>query len=128
MPAASSSRVSEAALSTLIVLQVVMLAALFTRTPPHPPLEVLPFAIAPFLSVAISTAVAALVLGPTATASGRIMSLAAGVLGFLSYGPQKWIDPSISRIWPAVLCAQMACAALAYAVLSSRSNSTRAAL
>ena len=37
-----------AALATLIILQVVMLGALYAQIAPHPPATVAPFAIAPF--------------------------------------------------------------------------------
>ena len=89
---------ADAALSTLVILQLTMLAALFTQTPPHPPLAVAPFALGPFLGAAISIAVAAIVLGATRTRLGTAVSVLAAVLALVSYGPQKWIDPAIGQI------------------------------
>ena len=55
-----------AALAILIVLQLIMLAALFAQTPPHPPVAVTPFALGPFLesSLAIAVAWALVSFGP----------------------------------------------------------------
>ncbi len=99
---------SQAALSVLVVLQVTMLGALFTQTIPHPPLAVPPFALGPFLGAALSMAVAALVLGGATYRSGAIISALAAVSALVSFGPQKWIDPAIGQIWPAVLLGQIA--------------------
>lgn len=109
---------SVAALSVLLVLQLTMLGAMFSGTEPHPPLTVAPFAIAPFLGAAISMAVAAIVLGGTEGRRGAIASTTAAVLSLVSFGPQKWVDPSISLIWPAVLLGQLA--ALTLLVLAVR--------
>lgn len=103
---------SDAALCTLAILQLVMLAALFTQTPPHPPIAVAPFALGPFLGAAIAIAVAAIVLGATRTRLGTAASVLAAVLGLVSYGPQKWVDPAIAQIWPAVLLGEIAAVSL----------------
>lgn len=34
------------------------------------------------------------------------------VTALVSFGPQKWLDPSIAQIWPAVALAQITCAIL----------------
>jgi len=99
-----------AGLLILTVLQLLMLAALYTRTVPHPPLEVAPFALGPFISASIALAVAAL-----ATPIGRLGSsliVVACLTALVSYGPQKWFDPAIGGIWPAVLVAQCAVIAI----------------
>ncbi|MEM1129640.1 MAG: hypothetical protein AAGH83_03860 [Pseudomonadota bacterium] len=113
-----SDRTAAAALAALIVLQAVMLAALLTRTAPHPPLTVAPFAIAPFLGAALAVAAAALVLGPTRTRTGRALSLAAAAAALVSFGPQKYLDAQFALIWPSVICGQLAAAALIHAALS----------
>ena len=97
-----------AALATLIILQLVMLFALFTQTGPHPPNAVAPFAIAPFLSVSLSVAVMAILFGATNTSAGSATAVIAALLALVSYGPQKWIDPGIAQIWPAVLAGEIA--------------------
>lgn len=102
-----------AALAVLIVLQFVMLAALFTKTPPHPPIAVAPFALGPFLGGSLSIAIASFFLGSAATGGGRAAALIAGILALVSFGPQKWIDPAIAQIWPAVLLGEIAVLLLA---------------
>lgn len=117
-----TSRQICAALAVLLTLQVVMLAELFAGVPPHPPEQIALFGIAPFLSVSLATAVAALVVGPTDTLAGRSLSLLAGLLAMLSYGPQKYVDPQFPLIWPAVVVAQLAVVVLVMGVvLPSRS-------
>jgi len=69
-----------AALATLIILQLVMLFALFTQTGPHPPNAVAPFAIAPFLSVSLSVAVMAILFGATNTSAGSATAVIAALL------------------------------------------------
>lgn len=103
------TRIETAALAVLIILQALMLAALYTRTEPHPPLAIPLFALAPFISASIALAVAALVLGPSETRLGRVATVCAVITALLSFGPQKWLDSSIAQIWPAVVLAQIAC-------------------
>ena len=94
-------------LAMLAILQLLMLAALYSRTEPHPPLVIPLFALAPFLSASIALAVAGLL------APGRWLSLAAGVTALISFGPQKWFDAAFPQIWPAVILAQIAVAMVA---------------
>ena len=94
-------------LAMLAILQLLMLAALYSRTEPHPPLAIPLFALAPFLSASIALAVAGLL------APGRWLSLAAGVTALISFGPQKWFDAAFPQIWPAVILAQIAVAMVA---------------
>lgn len=105
-------RPQTAALGTLIILQGVMLAALFTKTAPHPP-EVIPLGgMGPFLGAAMSAAMAAVVVGPGSRA-GHLLSLAACLLALVSFGPQKFFDPAFALVWPAVITAQIAVVSLA---------------
>ena len=113
----SESRSISAALSVLIILQLVMLGALYARVPPHPPATIPLFAIAPFLAVALATAAAALIVGPVAGRMGRALSLLAALMALLSFGPQKYLDPQFPLIWPAVLAAQVAVIAVFVGVL-----------
>ncbi|OED37090.1 hypothetical protein AB833_24950 [Chromatiales bacterium (ex Bugula neritina AB1)] len=103
-----TSRISQAALAVLVVLQLTMLGALFTLTNPHPPLAVTPFALGPFLGAALSLAVAALILGGPINRTGAAVSIIAAVFALVSYGPHKWFDQAIGQIWPAVLLGQLA--------------------
>ena len=66
-----SDRQTSAALVTLIMLQVIMLSALYAGIRPHPPVATPLFGIAPFLGASVSVARAALILQPLASATGR---------------------------------------------------------
>ena len=109
-------RAALAAVVTLIILQAIMLAALFTGTRPHPPVSVPLFGIAPFLAVSLSVAASAIVFGATATNTGRAFCALAALLALFSFGPQKYFDPQLGLIWPAVVTAQIAAAVLIYQV------------
>lgn len=99
----------QAACAILAILQSVMLLALFAQTPPHPPLEVAPFALGPFLGVAVAIAVAACMLTRESLSTpAKYIAILAAVLALVSFGPQKYIDPAFDRIWPAVITAQLA--------------------
>lgn len=97
-----------AGLTALIILQIVMLLALFFQTAPHPPLTVPPFAIGPFIGASLAIAAAAMMLGATDTKAGAALSLLAVACAMVSFGPQKYFDAQFSLIWPAVLTGQAA--------------------
>ncbi len=97
-----------AAVLVLLVLTAVMLLALFSRTAPHPPLEVAPFALAPFLGASLAIGAAAFHLLSQGSRYGEIAAIVFAVTAVLSFGPQKYFDPAFSRIWPAVITAQVA--------------------
>jgi hypothetical protein len=105
-----TDRPSQAALACLIVLQTVMLASLYAGVAPHPPMATPLFGIGPFLGAALSAAVAALILGPSG--AGRALAGLAAVAALVSFGPQKYLDPQIGLIWPAVLAGQVAAGAI----------------
>ncbi|MEM1288825.1 MAG: hypothetical protein AAGH60_10780 [Pseudomonadota bacterium] len=46
-------------------------------------------------------------LGPLRTHTGRALAAVAALLARLSYGPQKYLDPAIGEIWPAVMLGQL---------------------
>ena len=106
-----------AALAVLIVLHATMLLALFFGVEPHPPARVAPFGMAPFLAATVSAACAAMIVGPTDTATGRTLSLATMALTLVSFGPQKLLDPALPLIWPALATAWLALAALALRII-----------
>lgn len=111
------SRAAVAALTSLIVVQVIMLLALYARVEPHPPAVTPLFGIAPFLGVALATAMAALIIGPTRSKSGRGLSLLAAAMALVSFGPQKYFDAQFAMIWPAVIAGQVAAAVAIYNAL-----------
>lgn len=103
-----SDRIATAALATLILLQVVLLTALYAGVRPHPPEATPLFGIAPFLGASISVAVSALIIGPLKSAVGRTPSVLAAFAALVSFGPQKYLDPQFGLIWPAVILGQIA--------------------
>lgn len=111
------------ALAALIILQGVMLGALFAGIAPHPPAATPLFGMAPFLAAAISAAAAALVLG-SGSRAGRGLAALAALAGLVSFGPQKFLDPQFPLIWPAVLAGQVAAVAVLAACLPRRAART----
>ncbi len=108
-----------AALSTLILLQAIMLSALYAGIKPHPPTATPLFGIAPFLGASVSIAVCALIMQPLVTKEGRFLSITAAVLGLVSFGPQKYFDAQIALIWPAVALGQVAALVILFRVFQS---------
>jgi len=103
-----------AALLGLIVLQLIMLSALYAGIPPiATPL----FGIAPFIGAAIAAAIAAVVLLPVSTGAGRALSVLATLMALVSFGPQKYFDAQFALIWPAVIAGQLAAAAILFQVV-----------
>lgn len=114
-----------ASLAILAILQLLMLAALYTQTKPHPPLEIPFFSMAPFLASSVAVAIAAAIMGPLSSFSGKMVSLAAAFLALVSFGPQKWFDPAFPSIWPAVLLAQCAVTAILFTLWVERQKGNR---
>jgi len=103
-----STRHVIAALATLILLQGIMLCALYAGIRPHPPVATPLFGIAPFLGAAMSVAVAAIIVQPLGNRAGRILSVLAALMALVSFGPQKYFDAQFGLIYPAVLLGQFA--------------------
>ncbi|MCK1736157.1 hypothetical protein IVA79_19950 [Bradyrhizobium sp. 138] len=112
--AQSSRSCVHAAIVVLLILTAVMLLALFTRTTPHPPLEVAPFALAPFLGASLAIGAVAFQLGRDGGRVGSAFALLFALTALISFGPQKYLDPAFSRIWPAVITAQGAIIVIAF--------------
>lgn len=106
------TRQANAALCALIILQLIMLGALFAQSAPHPPATIPLFGIAPFLAAALSVAAGAIITGPLDTTTGRVLSVLAALMALLSYGPQKYLDAQFALIWPAVVTGQIAAVVL----------------
>lgn len=105
---AGNDHLASAAVIVLLVLTSVMLLALFSRTEPHPPLEVAPFALGPFLGASLAIGAAALHLIRSDARFAMVAAILFAVTALISFGPQKYFDPAFSRIWPAVVTAQAA--------------------
>ena len=101
-----------AAVAALLVLTGAMLLAMFTRTEPHPPLEVEPFALGPFLAASLAIGAAAYGLAVRGMRFAMAIALLFALTALVSYGPQKYVDPAFPKIWPAVIVAQAAIAVI----------------
>lgn len=97
-----------AALTTLTLLQCIMLSALYAGIPPHPPEATPLFGIAPFLGASVSVAVSAIIVQPLTNFFGRSLSGLAALMALVSFGPQKYLDAQFGLIWPAVILGQLA--------------------
>ena len=103
-----SNRHVIAALATLILLQGIMLSALYAGIRPHPPVATPLFGIAPFLGAAMSVALAAIIVQPLRSRAERTLSVLAALMALVSFGPQKYFDAQFGLIYPAVLLGQFA--------------------
>lgn len=103
-----SDRYALAALATLILLQLIMLSALYAGIRPHPPEATPLFGIAPFIGASVSIALAAIIMAPLSNPTGRVLSILAALTALVSFGPQKYFDNQFGLIWPAVLLGQAA--------------------
>jgi hypothetical protein len=103
-----NDRAAVAALSALILLQLVMLSALYAGVAPHPPVATPLFGMAPFLAASFAVAFSAILLGPLNGKAGRSLSGLAVVLALVSFGPQKYFFAQFALIWPAVISGQIA--------------------
>ncbi len=121
-----TDRTAAAGLGALIVLQSIMLMSLFAGVEPHPPAQVAPFGMAPFLAASISAALAALVMRPLTETAGRILTSIAILLALVSFGPHKIIDPTFPQIYPAVLTAWIAIVSLVTALVATRRSTSAA--
>lgn len=103
-----SERYALAALAVLILLQAIMLSALYAGIRPHPPLATPLFGIAPFLGASMSVSLAAIIIQPLASTAGRSVSVLGAFMALVSFGPQKYLDAQFGLIWPAVILGQFA--------------------
>ena len=92
--AARQSDLLAAAVLIILVLTIVMLLALLSRTAPHPPLEVPPFALGPFLGASLAIGAAAFYL---VRQGARYGSTLAFLFALTALGHQliKWIHESV---------------------------------
>ncbi len=111
-PAPPPSHPATAAILVLLTITGVMLLALMSRTPPHPPLDVPPFALGPFLAASLAIGAAAFHLLRQAVRYGSLLAVLFALTALVSFGPQKYFDPKFLQIWPALITAQIAVIAI----------------
>ncbi len=102
------TRHAVAALSSLVLLQLIMLSALYAGVSPHPPAATALFGIAPFLGASMAAALSAIIVQPLEARPGRVLSLLAALMALVSFGPHKYFDAQFGLIWPAVIFSQIA--------------------
>lgn len=112
-----------AALTSLIVLQLIMLSALYAGIKPHPPIATPLFGIAPYLGASVAIALSAMIVGPLTSPAGRGLSIAAALMALISFGPQKYLDAQIALIWPAVVLGQL-CALVIFIRVAKAARAT----
>ncbi|WP_323796090.1 hypothetical protein [Nisaea sp.] len=112
-------RIAGAALLALLVVSAVMLLALVTKTPPHPPLATPIFALGPFIGASLAVGGAALFLSLTGNPAWRYAAILFAVTILPSFGPQKFLVPEFPEIWPAVILAQISLVTLVVRLVSS---------
>ena len=115
------------AIVALLVLTGTMLLAMFTRTEPHPPLVVEPFALGPFLAASLAIGAAAYGLVVRGRRFAMAVALLFALTALVSYGPQKYFDPALPKIWPAVIVAQGAIAVILWRVICRTIRQMRSA-
>ena len=103
---------SLACLVAVLILQTVMLASLFTQTPPHPPLE-----LAPLFGAILALGGFTLVLLLCHWRSGYIAAGASALLAMISYGPHKLFLGEEPAILPAVVAGFLFALGLLYAAV-----------
>ncbi len=113
------TRQTIAALSTLILLQLIMLSALYAGVRPHPPETTPLFGMAPFLGASVSLALTAIIVGPLGSSAGRTVSILATLMALVSFGPHKYFDTQFGLIYPAVVLAQLAAIVIFLGVASA---------
>ena len=112
-------RQASAALVALIMLQVIMLSALYAGIKPPPPVATPLFGIAPFLGASVSIALSALIVRPLNATTGQALRVLAGLMALVSFGPQKYFDAQFALIWPAVVLGQIAAVVIFVRVLGA---------
>ncbi|MCY3830065.1 MAG: hypothetical protein OXF89_13100 [Rhodospirillaceae bacterium] len=117
-----------AAIVALLVLTGTMVLAMFTRTEPHPPLVVEPFALGPFLAASLAIGAAAFGLVVRGMRFAMAIALLFALTALVSYGPQKYVDPAFPKIWPAVIVAQGAIAVILWRAISRAIRQMRSAV
>lgn len=109
-----------AGITMLLVITIVMLWAMFAQSPPHPPAAIPLFALGPFFGASLGLGAAALILTLCRAPGAGLLAVLFAVTGILSFGPQKYTDPSFPLIWPSVVTAQGAILAILASVLPAR--------
>ena len=122
-----SDRHTIAALVALILLQLIMLSALYAGIRPHPPIATPLFGIAPFLGASVAIALGAIIVGPLGDTVGRSLSVLAALMALVSFGPQKYFDAQFPLIWPAVILGQVAAVVIVAKVVMARRGANTAA-
>ena len=88
------------ALAGLILLEGVLLGSLWAQVQPHPPARV-----GPFIAASLSLAIVSIPLVWWRSKIGYTTSIIVGLIGLVSFGPQKFFTEaeSANQVFPAII-------------------------
>ena len=111
------------ALAGLVILEGVLLGALWAQVQPHPPARV-----GPFIAASLCLAVVSIPLVWWRNKIGYIISIIVGVLGLVSFSPLKFFyDESAGQVLPVIMVGTVLVVALIISSVASwRTNKVTA--
>ena len=116
-----SIQIAVSSLTGLFFLNGVLLGSLWAQVQPHPPARV-----GPFIAASLSLAVLSIPLVWWRNKTGYTISIIVGLLGLVSFGPQKLFAASAGELFPAILVGTVLSVALIIsAVACWRKNNVR---
>ena len=114
-------QIAVSSLTGLFFLNGVLLGSLWAQVQPHPPARV-----GPFIAASLSLAVLSIPLVWWRNKTGYTISIIVGLLGLVSFGPQKLFTASAGELFPAILVGTVLSVALIIsAVACWRKNNVR---
>ena len=97
----------------LLVIDIVILQALFAQVPPHPPGN-----LGPFIAAMVTLGVISPILIHWKNKMGLISSFIFGCMNILAVGPHKyWLDPNGTIVLPVIILGTILVITLFYSIL-----------
>ena len=95
-----SIQIAVSSLAGLILLKAVLLGSLWAQVQPHPPARV-----GPFIAASLSLAIVSIPLVWWRSKIGYTTSIIVGLIGLVSFGPQKFFTEPLSanQVFPAII-------------------------
>ncbi len=107
-------QIAVSSLAGLILLNGVLLGALWAQVQPHPPARV-----GPFIAASLSLAVLSIPLVWWRNKIGYTISIIVGLLGLVSFGPHKIFAGSAGQLFPAIMVGTVLSVALIISSVAS---------
>jgi len=96
----------------LLVIDIVLLQALFAQVPPHPPGN-----LGPFIAAMVTLGVISPILIHWKNKMGLISSFIFGCMNILAVGPHKyWVDPNAKLVLPVIILGTILVITLFYSI------------